>query len=48
MKVKYLKEHNGNKLGYTEDLPYDMANYLIRCNVVEEVKQKTEANKNKK
>lgn len=36
MKVKFLKSHDVYSEGDTDDLPQELANYLIRCMVAEE------------
>lgn len=39
MRVKFLKDHLGDKIGSEEDVPEPLANYLIRVKVAEEVKE---------
>lgn len=36
MNITYLKPHNGNRPGDTEEVPEGLGNYLIRCCVAEE------------
>lgn len=40
MKIKYLKSHNGNNVGATENVPEGLGNYLVSCKVAEIVKDK--------
>lgn len=42
MKVKFLKPHNGNLAGSTQEVTESLGNYLIRCNVAELDKPKKE------
>lgn len=39
MRVRFLKDHLGDKIGSEEDVPEPLANYLIRVKVAEEVKK---------
>lgn len=49
MKVKLLKDHDGNKAGSTIEVTPERAYYLIRCSVATEyVKPKPKADKNDK
>lgn len=45
MKVKFLKSHDVYNNGDTENLPEGLANYLIRCKVAEEYKEKPKKEK---
>jgi hypothetical protein len=42
MKVKFLKDHMQHKTDDEADVHEEQANYFIRCNVAEEVKEKQE------
>lgn len=42
MKIKFLKDHLGDKVGSVEDVAQPLANYLIRVGVAEEVYEKVE------
>lgn len=43
MEIKYLKPHNGFKIGDTENVPVGLGEYLIRCSVAELVSETPKA-----
>lgn len=45
MNITYLKPHNGNKPGDTEEVPEGLGNYLIRCKIAAETPSKPKQEK---